>query len=207
MTLKEWLNAYLTPVVAILTFVVALLVGGTQFFFSRSQIKIAARQTKILEEQTKILAAQRDQEYARAFTLANMAVKTLVRIYDRIAERATHHLAGELPDGGKRLDFDPEVLVILSDYPIVWVDDQVLSAFATVYPDYTRHAAGAIGAYRTLLVIVDEGKSTPWPEGVQRQIPWDHQATQEMKRRMDDAISRLFMHGMKLCDINRTLQD
>ncbi|MGO8087623.1 hypothetical protein AB9E29_10875 [Rhizobium leguminosarum] len=207
MTLKEWLNAYLTPVVAILTFVVALVVGGTQFNFSRKQTKIAARQTAILEEQTKILAAQQDQEYARAFALANMAVKILVRIYDRIAERATHHIAGDLPDGGKKLDFDPEVLVVLSDYPIIWDDDQVLSAFATVYPNYTKHVAGAIGAYRALLVIVHEAKSTPWPQGVQRQIPWDHESTKEMKQRMDDAISRLFVHGMKLCDINRTLWD
>jgi hypothetical protein len=206
-TIKEWLNGYLTPIVAVLTFVVAVAVGGAQFVFSWKQTKIVARQTAILEEQTKILAAQQGQEYAQALARANMAVRILVRIYDMVAERGTHQVVGEFQNGGKKFDFGPEVLVVLSEFDVVWDDDQVVSAFTAVYPDYTKNIMGAIGAYRVLMAINEEAKLTPWPQGIQREIPWADEATQDMKQRMDDALSRLFMHGMKLCDINRTLWD
>ncbi|MGO7185272.1 hypothetical protein ACCT14_33165 [Rhizobium brockwellii] len=202
-----WITSLLTPVVAVLTLVFTVAVGSAQVAILNKQSRISTRQTDILEEQTKILVAQQAQVYAQALARANMAVRILVRFYDMVAERATHVAVGEFQDGGPRLDFDPSVLIVLSEFDITWDDDQVISAFAIAYPPYTKNIMGALGAYRALEVINKEAMSNPWPQGTPREIPWDDEATRDMKQRMDDALSRLFKHGRKLCDINQTLFD
>lgn len=128
------------------------------------------------------------------------AVIYVCRFISRIAEMATHR--GDVLGS---LDFDPFVLSVADEDMPGAIEGDVKAAAQAVYPEYAADLGASIDAIRIIKNIRTAAPPEYWQWAYPREVPWAHEGTVVMKRRMDDALNALFIHARQLYPLLQTL--